>query len=339
MNRRLMALAAVLALLAAACGGSSDPSADKGGVTIARPLAYSLTGDVDLDYQVEMDTQMTTTFGDAFRALDPSMPGSMDMTMEMKFQTGYRISPADEPGTYRVTMDVSDLNLGGGSVTMGSDSFDFSDLPQGDLNDVLDQQVTEVSYIITDQGEVLTMEIAGVPIDVSGILGGTSTGSATGQMFGPQLPDGPVDIGDTWTTVSEEQLPGMDPIVTEQTHTIMGREDKGGYDTWLIKTESSTAAYTITWDDLVTMAEALGGIGELGIDEGMPPAFTMSMRSSPTGSTSYTWFEPDLGVTVAQDVTGHVSMSMEMSGLPNTGGRAVGMNMNGSTHMYMELVP
>jgi hypothetical protein len=181
------------------------------------------------------------------------------------------------------------------------------------------------------------MEVAGVPIDINGILGGTSAGSATGQMFGPQLPDGPVNVGDTWTTVSEEQLPGMDPIVTEQTHTITGREEKNGYDTWLIKTEASTGAYTITWDDLVAMAGELGGLAELGVDESMPPAFTLSMRSSPTGSTTYTWFAPDLGVTVAQDTTAHISMTMEMGGLPNTGGRAVGMSMDGSTHMYMEL--
>jgi hypothetical protein len=139
--------------------------------------------------------------------------------------------------------------------------------------------------------------------------------------------------------VSEEELPGMNPIITEQTHTITRSEQKNGYDTWLIKTESSTAAYTITWDDLVTMAESLGGIGELGIDESMPPAFAMSMRSAPTGSTSYTWFEPNLGVTVAQDVTTHIAMTTEMTGMPNTGGRAVDMSMNGATHMYMELVP
>jgi hypothetical protein len=337
MTRRLTALAAVVLLVAAACGGSSDPTADKGGVTVARPLAYSLTGDVALDYRVEMDMAMTTTFGDSFTALDPSMPGSMDMTMEFEMLTGYRISDGDEPGTYRVTMDVRDLELGGGSFKMGSETMDFSDLPQSQLDDVLDQQVMEVSYIITEQGEVLSMEVAGVPIDINGILGGTSAGSATGQMFGPQLPDGPVNVGDTWTTVSEEQLPGMDPIVTEQTHTITGREEKNGYDTWLIKTEASTGAYTITWDDLVAMAGELGGLAELGVDESMPPAFTLSMRSSPTGSTTYTWFAPDLGVTVAQDTTAHISMTMEMGGLPNTGGRAVGMSMDGSTHMYMEL--
>jgi hypothetical protein len=337
MNRRLAALVAVLLLAAAACGGSSDPTTDKGGITVARPLAYSLTGDVALDYRVEMDMVMTTTFGDALRALDPSMPGAMGMSMELEMVTGYRISDGDEPGTHRVTMDVNNVKLGRGSIEMGGEKLDLSDLPQSQLNDVLDQQVTEVSYIITDQGEVLSMEIAGVPIDVGGILGGTSTGSATGQMFGPQLPDGPVEIGDTWSTVSEEQLPGMDPIVTEQTHTITGREDKNGYETWVIKTDASTTAYTITWDDLVAMAGQVGGMRELGIDDSMPPSFTMSMRSSPTGSTTYTWFAPDLGLTVAQDTTAHVAMTMEMAGLPNTGGRSVNMSIDGSTHMYMEL--
>ena len=337
MNRRLAALVAVLLLAAAACGGSSDPTTDKGGITVARPLAYSLTGGVALDYRVEMDMVMTTTFGAALRALDPSMPGAMGMSMELEMVTGYRISDGDEPGTHRVTMDVNNVKLGRGSIEMGGEKLDLSDLPQSQLNDVLDQQVTEVSYIITDQGEVLSMEIAGVPIDVGGILGGTSTGSATGQMFGPQLPDGPVEIGDTWSTVSEEQLPGMDPIVTEQTHTITGREDKNGYETWVIKTDASTTAYTITWDDLVAMAGQVGGMRELGIDDSMPPSFTMSMRSSPTGSTTYTWFAPDLGLTVAQDTTAHVAMTMEMAGLPNTGGRSVNMSIDGSTHMYMEL--
>ena len=86
------------------------------------------------------------------------------------------------------------------------------------------------------------------------------------------------------------------------------------------------------------MAEALGGgLGELGIDETMPPAFQMSMRASPTGSTTLTWFEPELGLTVAQDISTNLSMTMEMAGLPNTGGRSVSMAMSGYTHMLMEI--
>jgi hypothetical protein len=337
MTRKVVIVAAALTLLTGACGGGPDPSA-AGGAVSARALAYSLTGDAAFDYHVAMDMSMTTTFGDAFRALDPSMPGSMETSMEMEFDSTYRISPAEEPGTYRVTMGVSNMELGAGKVSMGSESFDFSDLPQGDLNDVLDSQVAEVAYVIDEQGEILSMEVAGIPFDVGGILGGTSSaGGNTGQMFGPELPEGEVKIGDTWTTVAEEQLPGMDPIVTEQTHTILRREERNGYDTWVIRTESSTGAYTITWEDIVAMAGALGGLGELGIDETMPPAFQMSMRASPTGSTTLTWFEPDLGLTVAQDISTNLSMTMEMAGLPNTGGRSVSMAMTGYTHMLMEL--
>lgn len=337
MTRKVVIVVAALALLAGACGAGPDPSAD-GGTATARPLAYSLTGDATFDYHVAMDMSMTTTFGDAFKALDPSMPSSMETTMEMEFDSSYRIESGDEPGTYRVTLGLSGMELGAGGVSMGSESFDFSDLPQGDLDDVLEAQVAEVSYVIDEQGEVLSMEIAGVPFDVSGILGGTSSGGGnTGQMFGPQLPEGEVTIGDSWTTVATQELPGMDPIVTEQTHTISGREERDGYDTWVIRTESSTDAYTITWDDIVAMAASLGGLAEMGVDETMPPAFQMSMRSSPTGSTMITWFEPDLGLTVAQDMSTNLAMTMEMAGLPNTGGRSVSMSITGYTHMLMTL--
>jgi len=337
MTRKAAIFAAVLTLVATSCGAGPDPSA-QGAAVAARPLAYSLTGDAALDYHVTMDMSMTTNFGNTFKALDPSMPSSMETNMEMEFDSSYRVTEGDEPGTYRVTLGVSNMELGAGGVSMGSESFDFSDLPQSELNDVLDAQVAEVTYVIDERGEVLSMEVAGIPFDVGGILGGTSTaGGNTGQMFGPELPDGEVKIGDSWTTVTEEALPGMDPIVTEQTHTIVRREERGGFDTWVIRTESSTGAYTITWEDIIALAEAMGGLTEMGIDDSMPPAFQMSMRASPTGSTMLTWFEPDLGLTIAQDISATLAMTMEMAGLPNTGGRSVSMSMNGYTHTLMEL--
>lgn len=337
MSRRFLVLIAVVTLLIAACGAGPDPSAD-GAIATARPLAYSLTGDIELDYRVDMDMQVTTTFGDTFTTLDPTIPESMDMVMEMGFDARYRIEEGEAPGTYRVAMTMQNLEMGSGSIDMGSESFSFDDLPQSDIDGLLESQIGEMAFVIDEQGEVLSMEVAGQTFDISGILGGTSPAAGgVGQMFGPTLPEGDVKVGDTWTTTSEQGLFGMDPIITEEVHTITGRESRNGHDTWVIKTESSTGAYTITWDDLIVMADSLGGLSEIGVDEGMPPGFEMSMRSAPSGATLITWFDPELGVSVAQDMTMKLRMTMEMAGMPGTGGRAVTMGIDGYTHMVMEL--
>jgi hypothetical protein len=258
--------------------------------------------------------------------------------MEMGFDARYRVEAGEEPGTYQVALAMENLELGSGSIDMGVESFSFDELPESEIDGLLESQVADMVFVVDEHGSVLSMEVAGQSIDVSGILGGTSPASGgMGQMFGPELPEGEVQIGDSWTTVTEESLPGMDPVVTEQTHTITGREDRNGHDTWVIKTESTTGAYTITWDDLLAMAASLGGLGEIGVDEAMPPGFQMSMRSAPTGSTVITWFDPNLGLSVAQDVAMNLTMTMEMAGLPDTGGRAFTMGIDGYTHMVMEL--
>lgn len=337
MTRRFLVFVAAISLLATSCGGG-ETSAQ--GALVARPLAYSLNDNVALDYHVDLDMMMTTNFGDSFTRFDPSAPSLMETSMEMSFDSRYQVTPGEEPGSYRVSVAFDNMKFGKGKVEMGRESFDFSDLPQSELDEVLDAQIVEVAYNIDDQGKILSMEIGGQTIDVGGMLNGTTTAAANnGQMFGPELPEGEVEIGDTWTTTAEEQLPGMDPIITEQKHTIIRSEEHSGYQTWVIKTDSSTGAFTITWDDLLAMADELGGLSTIGVDESMPPAFQMSMRSAPSGATMITWFEPELGLTIAQDVTANIAMTMEMAGLPNTGGRAVTMDMDGYTHTLMELIP
>lgn len=333
-----MFFAVVMTLLATACGAGPDPAAE-GGVITAQPLAYSLTGNLNLRYHTEMDTEMTTSFGDAFQSLDPSLSSDMVTKMEMSFDSAYRIESGSEPGTYQVTMTLDGMELKSGSVDAGSESFDFADLPQGQLDAALDSQLTEVVYVIDEKGEILSMELAGLSIDVSALLGGTSSGGiSSGQMFGPQLPDHDVQIGDSWTTTTEQAFGDMDPIVTEQTHTILRSDERNGHDTWLIRTEAITGAYTITWDDILAMAEALGGLETMGIDDSLSSSYQMSMRSAPTSTTTITWFDPVGGVVVATDVTTNMVMTIEMSRLPGLPG-SVTMGIDGYTHLLMELVP
>lgn len=337
MIRRILALAATVALFASACGAGPDPSAD-GAIVSARPLAYSLTGDVDLGYRVDLDMQMTTTFGEGWEAVDSSVPRSMNMTMEMGYDSRYRVQPGEDPGTYRVALVVENLELGSGSIDMGPESFSFADLPQDEIDTLLGSQVAEVTFLVDDRGEVLSMEVAGQVIDVGGILGGTSpVGGTAGQMFGPEFPEGAVQVGDSWTTISEQRLPGLEPIVTEERHTIAASEERNGHDTWVIKTEATTAAYTITWEDLMAIAESLGGAAAIGADEVLPAGFRMSMRSAPTGATLITWFDPSVGLTIAQEVMSSFSTTIEMAGAPGTGGLALKMDVAGYLHTVMEL--
>ncbi len=334
MSHRFLFIGAIAALLLSACGAGPDPAAR--GPVAARPLTYSLTGEVPMSYHAEMETEMTAKFGEAIRSLDPSMPSTMLTQMEMSFDATYRIGTGPEPGTYRVSMTLDDIELGKGSVEMGRHSVDLSDIPQSDLDAALASQMPEFVYVIDDKGAVVSVELDGTAIDIDGLLGGTSsTGFNGGQMFGPELPDGNVKIGDTWTTTFEQEV-GEVVIVTEETHKILRNEERNGHDTWVIRTDSVTSGYTINWDDMIAMYEQMGGIQKVeGMDE-MPPAFQMAMRSSPTATTMMTWLDPELGQAVAVDVMTNLAMTMEMGGLPGITG-SISMEIDGYTHMTMDL--
>ena len=121
MSRKLFVVALV-SLLAASCG--APPAADSGPV-VARPLAYSLTGSDVMSYHAEIETDMTLTFGEEIRSLDPSMPASMATEMAMEFDTSYEVAPGPESGTYEIAMTLDNVELTKGSVEMGSDRVDL----------------------------------------------------------------------------------------------------------------------------------------------------------------------------------------------------------------------
>jgi hypothetical protein len=334
MKLRSAALVAILAIVVGACGAGPDPSAQ--GTADARALAYSLTGDTVMTYHTEMDTSATTTFDAGATSLGSSVPGSMDMKMGMSFDSTYRIGDGPEAGSYRVALTTDNIELSAGSIKMGDQTMDLSDLPQSDLDAALNSELPEFVYIINDKGEVVSVEADGVSIDVSGLLGGVSTGGFTsGQMFGPQLPDGEVNIGDTWTTSSQQQF-GDVVVITEQKNEILRQEDYNGHRTWVIKTEASTEGYTITWDDIVAVFEAMGGVDQVEGLQDLPPAFQMAMHAAPSGSTMITWLDPESGRAVAVDNTTSMVTTMEMGGIPGMAGSFT-MHVDGNTHMRMEL--
>ncbi len=332
MTRKLLVLVAVVAMLSA-CGADSSAS---GGAVVARPLAYSLTGTDTMSYHAEMEVEMSITFGETLRRLDPSMPSTMSTEMSMGFDTLYSVAPGPEDGTYRVAMTIADIDSVKGKVDMGGRSMNIGDLGGSDLRTAVKSQMPEFVYIVDDKGAVIAIEAEGTTLDVEGLLGGTSSaGFSGGQMFGPELPSETVTVGDTWTTTFEQEI-GDAVIVTEETHKVIRREEKQGRDTWVIRTDSVTDAYTINWDDMVELFAEVGGIQNVEGMEEMPPSFQMAMRSSPSTTTMLTWLDPERGEAVAVDVLVNMAMTMEMGGIPGLNG-SFSMDMDGYTHMTMEM--
>jgi hypothetical protein len=332
-QRSLLAFAA-LALAVGACGAGPDQSA--GGPSHSQALAYSLTGDTVLTYHTDIESSATTKF-DGMASLGASAPGSMNMQMEMSLDSTYQIGDGPEPGSYRVAMTTDNIALESGSVEIGGDKVDLSDVSQTDLKAALDAEMPEFVYILNDKGEVVSVEVGGVSIDVDGLLGGISaSGLSSGQMFGPELPAGDVTIGDSWTTTSEQHL-GDVVVGTEQTHKILRSEEHNGHQTWVIQTKSTTDGYTVTWDDITAMLDSMGGIDQVAGMEDMPEAFQMAMHASPSASTMITWLDPEVGRVVAVDNTTSVVMTIEMGGLPGMPG-SFSMHVDGHNHVVMELV-
>jgi len=332
MKMRSMLIVAALALVGGACGSSPDT----GSPTAARALAYSLTGDQVLTYHADIESNMTTDFGDTLASLDSSMPSTMMTQLGMAMDLTYHIGDGPTPGSYRVAMTVGNMELGSGSVEMGSERVDLSDISQSEVDAALQAQMPEFVYVIDEKGEIVSVEVDGIGIDVQGLLGGTSTGVMNGgQMFGPELPEGEVNVGDSWTTASRQEF-GDNLVVTEVTHKILRREEHGGVDTWLIKSDAKTDAYTITWEDMTAMFETMGGIGQVQGMEDMPASFQMAMRSSPSVTTTYTWLDPEQGLAIGVETSGNTVMTMEMEGIPGMVG-SFSLDIDGSTHVAMEL--
>jgi len=330
--RRTVALLAALALTITACGGGSDPSVFDAGAT--RALAYSLTGDAPFDYHVAMDMSVSTDIGGALAA---SMGETMNMAMDMEFDAAYRVIAGSDPGTYRVELGVGNIHLNSGNVEVAGESVDFADLDPAEIQAAMDAQATEMAYVIDGQGRLQSMEVGGESIDLGGVFSGISPMGSQDLFFGPELPDGEIAVGDTWETNSEQALPGLDPIRTDLTHQVVRAEERDGHDTWLIKTEATTEPYTLTWDDLMAMASAIGGVDQLGLGDEIPAAFQLSMRMAPATATTYTWLDPIQGLTVAQEILSGSGIRIDMAGLPGTQGRVSSMNMDATTHVVMDL--
>jgi hypothetical protein len=320
-NRLIGIVVIALALFAASC--AEGPAEDAPPDSVApetltgEALRYGISDGTTLVYDMTMSMDMVTDMSGAF--VDQGAMGPIEMDMVLAATTAYEVEEGIEEGTYLVSMSFEELSFDSLSMTMGGE--DLMDGMDGLLDDSMSAEMaglSEMKFVIDEQGQMLGVSVDGQSIDFGNLMGGSQFGGlGSGTPFlGPELPEGVVDEGDTWSAMWDtEFVPGKEISVSANSRVVAVEGD-----VYVIETETTTDAIEMTMADLLAassteefdMAE-LAGMGDM--------SMTMSMDAN-TG-TSKVWFDVNRGIPVRQEWSGGATTSMAM----NVGGESGDMEM------------
>jgi hypothetical protein len=320
-NRLIGIVVIALALFAASC--AEGPAEDAPPDSVApetltgEALRYGISDGTTLVYDMTMSMDMVTDMSGAFA--DQGAMGPIEMDMVLAATTAYEVEEGIEEGTYLVSMSFEELSFDSLSMTMGGE--DLMAGMDGLLDDSMSAEMaglSEMKFVIDEQGQMLGVSVDGQSIDFGNLMGGSQFGGlGSGTPFlGPELPEGVVDEGDTWSaTWDTEFVPGKEISVSANSRVVAVEGD-----VYVIETETTTGAIEMTMADLLAassteefdMAE-LAGMGDM--------SMTMSMDAN-TGA-SKVWFDVNRGIPVRQEWSGGATTSMAM----NVGGESGDMKM------------
>jgi hypothetical protein len=352
MTKRLLSVLALLALVAGACGGTTEGTTTTGPdnetsttrpettTTEAAPeamlLSYALTAGDEYQYEVGLDQhiEMTAT-GDASLMGDEEMPGDAVIDIAGTAAFTHVVSEGPEPGTFEIHItgeftDVSATGTVDGEPVDSDEAPDFASLEPIDVTVVVDEQ----GNLIQD-GEFGDDPLGGMFGDL-GALGGSSPapGLDPGQFIGPPFPDEEVAVGDTWTEEIETPgLTGDDSIVTTVTSTVTGAETLDGAEVLVIESQAATSL--IEFD----LAEFFAGMFGAFLPEDATEEETAELEQmleelqflitiDDTTSDSTTWFDAEAGVARQSDITAVTSIMMDMNVPDEDTGEMVGFVMD-----------
>lgn len=352
MTKRLVfSLIAVLALVVAACGGTTEgtttTASDDGITTAPTPestapaveavlLSYTLAAGDEFQYEVALDQHLELdASGDASLMGDEELPGNavVDITGTGTFT--HVVSDGPEPGTYEIhiTGEFVDVNVTG---TIDGESVDSGEAPEFAALEPID-----VTVVVDEQGNLIqdggTVEdpLGGMFGDL-GALGGSSPapGLDPGQFFGPQFSDEEATVGDTWS--EEIETPGLSedgPIITSVTSTVTGVETLDGAEVFVIESQASTSL--IEFDLAEFFAGMLGAFLPEGATESESAEFEEMLAQlqffitiDDTTSDSTTWFDPEAGIARQSEITAGTRITMDMNVPDEETGEMVGFEMD-----------
>lgn len=329
------------ALVAAACSsGAGEPSGTSTIPTTTAPQAepavftYSYTAgdtyryDLRLQQHVTMHTETSddpTFFGSG------ETPSDVDVTSTVAGSIDYTIGDGPEPGTVR--LDISgvfdDLSVEG---TIDGEPAADSDLQDGTVPDLI--EVPDVTVVVDESGRIVSVNGEATPDD-AGVLGDPFAGVAgitsggIDRPFGPQFPDRPLAVGDTWTEEITEPIPDLDQEMTSSvTYTVTGLDTIDGHDVAVIEFTAANSGIEIDLGEAFqAMFDAFAGMAEDAGDTADIPTieFVVSVDDS-EGSGTF-WFDQKAGVVRQVDQTYTVPMTMRMAISATDGDGAVDVSM------------
>ncbi|NNK91278.1 MAG: hypothetical protein HKO87_02495, partial [Acidimicrobiia bacterium] len=281
--KRLAALIAILAVIAAACGsGVAGP-----GEVLAYDLATA--GDVEYDVAFDMDVAMDMTGME-------ELEGGVGMEATFVGSIAYDVEPGPESGQIELTITSDFVPTELRVDVPGEDTVTFDDPDEIAATGEFDPEefAFEQTFIIDETGAIVDGSVDGVavPLDLlQGGFGGFGASTNATTFLGPVLPDDAVSIGDEWTTVAETPLGEGGPSIVVETVSRLDREETvDGRRVLVIVSRTKTSGVDIDSDDLADLVAADPTISQEERD-----AFgfiDMSMKLMESEGESTTWFDP-----------------------------------------------
>lgn len=368
---RKCSFALALVLLAAACQGEPPPTSS---TTVLPPtpptsrlststtlaafspgatLLYTYESGEEIVYRYSAAVDMETSFLPGPDA--EGMPGSMEMGFLLSGPTTYLVDDGPAPGTVRVTLrqTVEDLSVSKAAVDgqpLGQEVGEqmaaaFAANGYGTL--------PEVSVVLDEQGNVLSMQLDGEEVPVS-LLGGDPLSSNPLQgvsgldaYLGPAFPDHAVAVGDSWTTEDTQEIPfyGSELTVTTDNR-VVGEEIIRSHHALVIEATSDTSALQIDYAELFenlarTDPQELRAMGFteqdfVELEEMRSADLQFQMAVEPSVSHSTTWFDLEEGLMIRNVGSGTTVLVMELA-LPAEAGGSLSISMRLGFDTSMEL--
>jgi hypothetical protein len=249
--------------------------------------------------------------------------GALDtqMVMDLGARLEYSFAEGPQPDMVAITVGTTFLS---GSATMTSMGQTQS-IPMDELTGLGTIETTVVVDAnghpteVTVGGQTLALDLLG---DFQG-LGGLG-GLGTPQHLGPEFPDHPVAVGDSWETETSQDLMGIE-FRQRGEHRIVGQETVAGRPTYKVASVIRTDGMELDFADLTGLSmAAAGSLDPASVDEmqmalDMFESMGIDMRYqiADTVLEMTSWFDPVAGIVVRLELAAPMTMTVEIRDMPD----------------------